>query len=411
MDVKKQFAQEEEQKEEEKPPSYHPRPERPWRVAVIANVKGETALPIDAPADAGAEFDRKETIQAIQAAIELGGHTTQFLSADHTLLDTVRAYRPDICFNIAEGLMGDGREGHVPSLLELLRIPYTASRVLANAVGLDKVMTKHIWRDHGLPTAPFQEFVTGYEALDSDLQFPLFVKPSREGTGMGMDSKSIVCSENELRDQVQWVINSYHQPALVETYLPGREFTIGVLGRNDVAQWSRHPALYRADGFHRFPVLEVDSNHAVTPGVYGHTAKMFQPGEQGAPSYICPATVDCDLAEEMRSLAIRAHNAIGALDVSRVDIRLDDSGRPRLLEINTLPGLTPDYSDLCIISKAEGLSYADLILEILYLGASRWNLLAQPQMQLGIPVRTRRLVRMPIRVLAQRGKVSRLSFK
>ena len=297
--------------------------------------------------------------------------------------------------------MGDGREAHVPALLEMLRIPYTASRVLANAVGLDKTMTKRIWRDNGLPTAPFQQFITGYETLDPELTFPLFVKPALEGTGMGMDTKSIVHNENELRDQLQFVIKSYHQPALVEIFLPGREFTIGVLGRTDAAQWSRRPGLYRADGYHRFPVLEVDNHNTVTPGVYGNKAKSLQLGEFGVPNFICPADVDRDLAEEMRSLAIRAHETVGALDISRVDMRLDRTGRPRLLEINTLPGLTPGFSDLCIISKAEGLSYTDLILEILYLGASRWGMLKLPQ----------KMTRFPMRSHSHKVMASRLFFK
>jgi D-alanine-D-alanine ligase len=392
---------EDEPQEDEKPPSCAPRLLHTWRVAVIANVKGETAIPIDAPTDAGAEFDKRETIQSIQTAIQSRGHNTRFLSADHTLLDTLRDYRPDICFNIAEGIIGDGREAHVPALLEMLRIPYTASRVLANAVGLDKTMTKRIWRDNGLPTAHFQQFITGFEALDPELTFPLFVKPALEGTGMGMDTKSIVHNDNELRDQLQFVIKSYHQPALVEIFLPGREFTIGVLGRPDAAQYSRNPGLYRADGYHRFPVLEVDNHNTVTPGVYGNKAKTLQLGEFGVPNFICPADVDRDLAEEMRTLAIRAHEAIGALDISRVDMRLDCTGTPRLLEINTLPGLTPDFSDLCIISKAEGLSYTDLILEILYLGASRWGLLKLPQ----------KLTRFPMRSHVHKAMASRLVFK
>lgn len=389
MDLKTFFVQEEQEQEAEKPPSCRPRPVRPWRVAVIANVKGETILPFDAPADAGAEFDRKETVQAIQDAIESDGHSTRFLSADHTLLDTLRAYRPDICFNISEGILGDGREAQVPALLEMLRIPYTASRVLANAVGLDKTMTKRIWRDHGLPTAPFQEFVSGYEPLDPDLAFPLFVKPAREGTGMGMDEKSIVTNEAELRERVQWVVSAYKQPALVETFLPGREFTVGVLGRSDAQASARNPQLFRADGFHRFPILEVDNRNTVTPGVYGNAAKSLHPGEAGIPNFICPAPVTPELAEELSNLAIRAHLAVDALDVSRVDVRMDAEGRPRLLEINTLPGLTPGFSDLCVLANAEGISYTSLILEVLYLGASRWGLLRQPAEFVSVPLRAR----------------------
>lgn len=402
MDKKTLGSSQEQEQEAEKPPSYHPRPVRPWRVAVIANVKGETPLPIDAPADAGAEFDRRETIQSIQDAIESDGHSTRFLSADQSLLDTLREYRPDICFNIAEGIMGDGREAQVPALLEMLRIPYTASRVLANTIGLDKTMTKRLWRDQGIPTAPFQEFITGSEALDPALVFPLFIKPAREGTGMGMSDKSIVHNERELREQVNWVIHSYHQPALVEAFLPGREFTVGVLGRMNAGCWTRRPWLYQPDGYHRFPILEVDNNNnTITPGVYGHLAKTLHPGEEGVPGFICPADVDRDLAEEMRTLAIRAHDAIGSLDVSRVDVRLDAEGRPRLIEINTLPGLTPGFSDLCVISKAEGLSYSDLIQEILYLGASRWGLLVQPQ----------DMVRVPLRIYGQRVTAAPLTFE
>jgi D-alanine-D-alanine ligase len=396
MDLKKLFEQEQEQ-ESEKPPSFRPRPARPWRVAVIANVKGETALPFDAPADAGAEFDRKETIQAIQAAIESEGHTTRFLSADYTLLDTLREYRPDICFNISEGIMGDSREAQVPALLEMLRIPYTASRVLANAIGLDKTMTKRIWREHGLPTATFQEFERGDEPLVPGLEFPLFVKPAREGTGMGMDAGSIVNSEQELRDRVQWVIESYHQPALVETYLPGREFTVGVLGRSDAARWTLLPQLYRPeDGFHRFHILEVDNRVSVTPGVYGHDAKSLNFGDAGIPDFLCPAPIEPELAEELSSLAIRAHLAVGALDVSRVDVRMDACGKPRLLEINTLPGLSPGFSDLCVLAGAEGLSYTDLILEILYLGASRAGLMVQQAKPVRLPVHARSSQRIPL---------------
>jgi D-alanine-D-alanine ligase len=369
-----------ESSESDKPPSILPRPARPWRVAVIANVKGETALPMDGPADAGAEFDRRETIQAIQDAIESDGHETVFLPADSSLIDTLRVTRPDICFNISEGMGGDGREAHVPALLEMLRIPYTASRVVANAVGLDKTMTKRIWQTFGLPTAAFQEFTEGDELLAEGMRFPMFVKPAREGTGMGMDAGAVVFNEKELRRRVHWVISNYRQPALVEEFLPGREFTVAVMGRKDAGTVTLRPDLYSSDGFHRFPILEVDNSRSITPGVYGNAAKSLHFGEDGMPGIICPAPVDPLLAAQLCNLAIQAHNALGALDISRVDIRLDIDGQPRLLEINTLPGLTPDFSDLCVIANGEGLSYRDLILEILYLAASRYGMV-EPRMQ------------------------------
>jgi D-alanine-D-alanine ligase len=283
-------------------------------------------------------------------------------------------FRPDICFNIAEGLGGDAREAQVPALLEMFRIPYTASRVLANAIALDKTMTKRIWRDHGLPIAEFQEFTTVGEALSPALHFPLFVKPAREGTGMGVDDRAIVYDDCELRQRVRWVLENYHQPALVEEYLPGREFTIGVLGRPDAALYTLKSELYREDGFHRFPTLEIDTDDSTTPGVYGHHAKTLHTGDCGVPGFICPADVTPELGEQLHNLAIRAHSVIGALDVSRVDMRINNMGEPCLIEINSLPGLSPGFSDLCVIANAEGISYRELILEILYLGASRFGL-------------------------------------
>lgn len=363
--------------EEDKPPSQTPRPARPWRVAVIANLKGEMPLPEEAPADAGAEFDKPETIQAIQQAIESEGHHTVFLRADSHLPVAIQAFCPDICFNLAEGLGGDGREAQVPALLEMLHIPYTASRVVANAVALDKTMTKRLWREAGLPTAPFQEFVRGDEPLKKNLHFPLFVKPAREGTGMGLDGDSIVKNEKQLRARLRWLIWNYRQPALAESYLPGREFTVAVMGRPGAGQHSSHPEWYRADGYHRFHPLEVESRSSVTPGVYGNQAKNMHFGDEGIPAFICPARITRKEWEQLNTLAIRAHNAVGALDISRIDMRMDANGQPCLIEINTLPGMSPGFSDLCIIAEADGISYRDLILEILYLGASRYGMLTR----------------------------------
>jgi D-alanine-D-alanine ligase len=346
-----------------------------WFVAVLANIKGETPLPQDSPADAGAEFDRTETIQSIRSALEGAGHKTTFIPADVNLPFALQENNPDICFNIAEGVRGDSREAQVPALLEMLGIPYTASQVLANAISLDKTLTKRIWRDARLPVVPFQEFVTGEESLRSSLRFPLFVKPSREGTGMGVDLGAVVNDESELRNRLAWVLNNYRQPALVETFLPGREFTVGMLGRRDVFTFTRHPHLYRADGYHRFPVLEIDSRNSVTPGVYGYLSKSKDIWESGAPGYHCPADLQPEQVDRLNRLALRAHRAILAKDVSRVDFRLDAQGNPYLLEINTLPGLNPQVSDLCIMAAAEGFPYEDLILEILDLAASRFGLL------------------------------------
>ncbi len=359
---------------EDKPPSR--RIKRYWKVAVLANIKDDkVAKPEGVPPDAFADFDHIETIDSIRAALETDGHQTVFIQADIDLPYALRDEKPDICFNIAEGLGGDAREAQVPALLEMLQIPYTGSRVLANGISLDKTLTKRIWRDRRLPVASFQEFSIGDEPLRSDLEFPLFVKPAREGTGMGVDMNAIVKNEKELRERADYIINTYQQPALVETFLPGREFTVGILGRADAKTYSRHPEWYEKDGFHRFPILELDMTRSVTPMVYSQEAKSKDVGEEGAPGYFCPANIEPELEKKLKYFALRAHIILNALDVSRTDVRLDAQGNPRVMEINTLPGLTPDYSDLCLQSKAEGIRYEDLILEILYLGASRWGMI------------------------------------
>ncbi|HJS20960.1 MAG TPA: hypothetical protein VJ785_19585 [Anaerolineales bacterium] len=358
---------------DDKPPSH--RMKRYWKVAVVANIKDEAKpKPDGVPPDAFADFDHIETIDSIRGAIETDGHETVFIHADEDLPFALREEKPDICFNIAEGLGGDAREAQVPALLEMMKIPYTGSRVLTNGISLDKTLTKRIWRDRRLPVAPFQEFNAGDEPLRPELEFPLFVKPAREGTGMGVDTNAIVNNEKELRERADYIINTYHQPALVETFLPGREFTVGILGRADAKLYSRHLEWYEKDGFHRFPILELDMTRSVTPKVYSQEAKSKDVGAEGAPGYVCPADIEPELEKKLKYFALRAHFLLFALDVSRTDIRLDAQGNPRVMEINTLPGLTPNYSDLCLQSAAEGIRYEDLILEILYLGASRWGM-------------------------------------
>lgn len=363
------------EKEGEKPPS-RSKSQKPWFVAVLANIKDDQSeLAPDVPADALADYDHIETIQALQAAIETDGHKTIFIPADRNLPFALNKIQPEICFNLAEGLGGDAREAQVPALLEMMRIPYTGSRIMANAISLDKTLTKRIWRDRRLPVAPFQEFIVGDEALRPELRFPLFVKPAREGTGMGVDTKAVVINETELRERIKHILAVYKQPALVETFLSGREFTVGLIGRWDSRKYSRHPEWYEEKhGYHLFPVLELDSSRSVTPGIYSNAAKSKEVGEDGAPGYTCPAEISPELTRKLQNLAVKAHMSIKAIDISRTDIRLNAEGEPMLMELNSLPGLTPGYSDLCLEAAAEGISYEDLILEILYLGASRWGM-------------------------------------
>jgi D-alanine-D-alanine ligase len=345
---------------------------RRLHIGLIYNLKKHVTVGSDAPSDALAEYDSEETVQAIENSLRGEGHQVIRLEADETLIDALRQVKPDICFNIAEGLRGDAREAQVPALLEMLGIPYTGSKVLPHAISLDKAMTKRIWREKGLPTAPFQVFRCVNEALNGHLAFPLFVKPVREGSGMGINGQSVVRDEDALRRQVQWIVETYRQPALVEQLLPGREFTVGLIGNPLEPGEVRGSDIYDARGYHFFPPLEIDANVGVGKGLYNTAAKSYKPGEEGAPLYLCPADIPAALEAEMSELALAAFEAIDALDVGRVDFRLGSDGRPYMIEINTLPGLNPVLSDLCIMAHAEGMAYADLINEIVALALARY---------------------------------------
>jgi len=346
----------------------------PWRVALVANLKEDFDPDSEDPPDAGAEFDRVETIERIAAALEAEGHWVTLLHGDHTLPEALLNVRPHLCFNIAEGIGGDGREAQVPALCELLGVPYTASRVVANAIALDKTQTKRIWQRLGLPTAPYYQFKSLDEIAHVDLRFPLLVKPSREGTGMGIYGDAIVNNYDELANRVAWVLKNYHQPALVEEFLPGREFTVGFLGNPGNPDHRRHPELYDSDGYHWFPVLEIDTLESVSPPIYGHDAKAIDIGLEGAPRYLCPADIPESLRARLIDLTRRAIEALDVCDVARVDFRVGADGEIYLMEINTLPGLNPAVSDLCIMAAAEGMPYQVLINEILYLAAERFGL-------------------------------------
>lgn len=348
-------------------------------VALLANLKKNAPTWPGMSTDRWDDLDSEKTIEAIAAALEAGGHCVTFLEGDGTLVSQLQRLRPDICFNICEGHFGDGREAQVPAILEMLRIPYTGSQVLALALALDKPMTKRVLSYHCLPTPPFQVLERVHEPLDPDLGFPLFVKPSREGTGMGVSAESIVRDEEQLRFQLRRLLERYDQPALVERFIEGREVTVGLVGnlRSPVA-WrvpedEEAPRILK--GLHFFPPLEVDMD-AYPPeeaGIYTSRMKVEMAHEF---HYLCPAPLDPDLVEELDWLAAATFRVTGCLDVARVDFRLDagDGNRPYILEVNPLPGLNPGYSDLCIEAAADGWTYEELINGILDLAIERYGL-------------------------------------
>jgi D-alanine-D-alanine ligase len=351
-----------------------------FRVAVLANLKSNAPRFEGMSEDQWDDLDSEHTVESLVDAIQSAGHVCEFLEGDLSLLDSVRKFKPDICFNICEGHFGDAREAQVPALLEMLRIPYTGSKVLTLALALDKPMTKRVLTYHDLPTPPFQVFEREDEPLSEEMHFPMFVKPSREGTGMGVSARSVVKSNAELREQIAYVLSKYHQPALVEHYIEGREVTVGVVGNLIGPVARRMPidegAPHIQAGLRFFPPLEVDLKpFQETDMVYSNRLKVELAENL---NYMVPAPIDDeDLLDDLNWYTAAVFRVTGAVDVSRVDFRLDinDNLKPYILEINPLPGLSPGISDLVIEAEADGIYHPELVNMILEAALKRHGMI------------------------------------
>lgn len=316
------------------------RPRKALRVGLTFNLRRDTSD------DAEAEFDPPTTIEAIHKAIEGLGHTVVPLEADGNLPTQLQATAPDVVFNIAEGLRGRGREAQVPALCEMLGIPYTGSDPTTLSVCLDKSLAKQILRGAGIDTPRWQLMVTGKEKLKA-MRFPLIVKPNTEGTSKGITSASVVHDEQGLRAVVRTLLERYRQPALIEEYIAGREFTIGILGE-------RRPRV--------LPPMEIVFLNAGDHPVYGFEEKKEYTSRT---RFDCPATLTPIELKRLEKTARDTFIALDCRDVARADFRMAPDGTVHVIEVNPLPGLTPDYSDLCMIAKQAGLDHKALIGEIL----------------------------------------------
>jgi D-alanine-D-alanine ligase len=333
-------------KDPRRPASRPPR-KGPLRVGFTYNVK-RVKPALDGSRDEEAEYDPPATIQAVREAIAAAGHEVIDLEATADLPAMIETARPDLVFNMAEGIKGRNRESQVPALLELLDIPYSGSDPAALSIALDKALAKKIVRQHNILTPNFFAMQTGKERLPKDLRYPLIVKPIAEGSSKGVHATSVVESEAELRDSAQKMIAKYDQPALVEEYIGGREFTVGMLGE-------RRPKV--------LPPMEVvflDTDE--TRPVYSFE---FKQDWSSKIRYDVPANLEPPQLKGLERAARECFIALGCRDVARVDFRMDETGKIYFLECNPLPGLTPDWSDLVLISKAAGIEYNALISEIL----------------------------------------------
>ncbi len=290
-----------------------------------------------------AEFDSDATIDALETTLrELGHQPVRIGHARSLCRRLLDGERWDLVFNIAEGLHGRGREAQVPALLELYDIPYTFSDTLVCAVTLDKAVTKRLIRDAGLNTAPFAVIRDPADIDRVALRYPLFAKPIAEGTGKGIDRQSRIENAGALRSVCRTLLDRHRQPVLVEEYLPGREFTVGLVGTGAEA---------RIVG-----AMEVNFRPHAQTVIYSYEMK------EKCDDYITYTRMeDGPLKEAVTQLALDAYRVLECRDAGRIDIRLDADDRPAFIEVNPLAGLHPQHSDLPILATQEGWSYRDLI--------------------------------------------------
>lgn len=300
-------------------------------------------------AESVAEFDCEQTITAIEKALKKQGHQVERIGCLEKLMHKLlKGERWDLVFNIAEGMNGIGREAQIPAVLDAYKIPYTFSPTEVLATALHKGLTNAIMRTYHVKTAEFTVVRKLKDIHKIHFTYPMFVKPVAEGTSRGITHDSHIDDEQQLISQVDYVLQTFHQPALVEEFLPGREFTVGILGTGDDAKV--------------LGVLEIFINENGDKHAYTYDNKQQYESRM---SY--------ELVEEpnVAKLALKAWRAMNFRDAGRIDIRMNSEGEPCFLEANPLAGLNPEYSDLCILCKQVGFSYDSLIKYIVEEAISR----------------------------------------
>jgi len=289
------------------------------------------------------------------------------VEADNSAFEKLKQLKPDIVFNIAEGFNGISREAQIPAILDMLQLPYSGSDPLTLSTCLDKARTKEILSYYNIPNARFVIASSLSEIIDAGLSFPLIVKPLSEGSSKGIFSTSFVKDENKLTREIERINNGYNQPALVEEFLPGREFTVAVLGNGNEAQV--------------LPIVEISYNDFPKDfiPIYSYEAKwILDTRENPLDVFTCPARVSPELESEIKDIVLKAYNILRCKDWSRIDVRLDGNNRPNIIEVNPLPGILPKPEDNSCYPKAArtaGLNYSDMINKVLYYAAKRHKLI------------------------------------
>ena len=316
--------------------------------------------------DAFAEWDTFETVEAVANALSLYNDVTM-IEADENAYEKFKLYRPDIVFNIAEGMNGLSREAQIPAMLDMLNIPYTGSDPLTLATCLDKSRAKEILTYHKIRTAKFLTAPGKSDLKNFTLKFPVIVKPVGEGSSKGIFNNSFITNIRDLETTAEQYFEVYKQPSLIEEFLPGREFTVALIGNDDEAII--------------LPVVEINFNtlpENLVP-IYSYEAKWIVDRRDNPLNiFSCPAIIDSVLETKIKKVVLKTYRVLRCKDWSRIDVRLDAQGEPNIIEVNPLPGILPDPKDNSCFPKAArayGWDYNQMINSVLYVAAKRHNLI------------------------------------
>ena len=334
------------------------------RIAITCNIKDGVPPHLE---EDYAEWDEPETIESIRAALMKTHEEVFIVRADRHAPARLAELNPQMVFNIAEGSGGECRESLIPAVLELLNIPYTGSSPLTLGLCLNKVRTKQVLAFHNIPTPRFflaEDSHTLEEA--KDIGFPLIVKPLHEGSSKGIRDDSVVKNPEELKARIEYILSRHNQPALVEEYLEGREFTVALLGNGRELE--------------ALPIVEIDYS-ALPAGanpIYSYEAKwVFDCPDSPLELFLCPAPIEDGLRAKVVGLAMDAFRALGVRDWCRIDIRCDNSGNPYVLELNPLPGILPNpEQNSCFpkAARAAGMSFEELVNRLVDIAKKRYAL-------------------------------------
>nr|WP_243426411.1 ATP-grasp domain-containing protein [Caldicoprobacter guelmensis] len=326
-----------------------------YRVGLAFNLKKGIQGSVE---DIEAEYDSIDTVMAIKNALEATGCQVELMEADHTFLDKLKRTKVDIVFNIAEGLGGRGREAHVPAILSFLGIPFTGSDETTLCIALDKALTKRLLTSFRILTPKHQLISYQGERIRRDLKFPIIVKPNAEGSSKGISSMAVVDNMEQLKVLLERNFRLYSQPMLIEEFIPGREFTVGVIGNGpETRVFTPMEIVYKEDRNGR--------------NIYSFDVKKDY---KKYVEYVCPPDLSLELQRELMDIAGKVYRALQCRDFARMDFRMSKDNRFYFIEINPLPGLAPGYSDYPMIAEFCGVEYNTLIKMILNSALKRYGM-------------------------------------